>query len=493
MARWFHSSYLHLQSLLDVYFDRVRAFAGPLYGFDVSAMSSTTKKAGTNEINGFVDWNGRVVDFLRKQEKTGGPPTIISIVLDAARAENFFVERGMQLSGRRDNEQQPYGDNSARVWWPAIYVRSTMYYGGLSKASGGSTASSGAGSGSGILSGSQSNLLSAWSSSPPPPKNKKANKTAKIGSIMEYGPQAGTVTSWPHSEWELLADHLSEFTHKGLSSILDQRLDGDDAVSKGSGRGDSIDPVIGVKTFHAADEAVTRGSMKSIEEAMGIFGSAPTNSYDGSTSTASLPPAPDTTPGSSRREIQSSSVFHIAPVSDCLFLVAIVKGEESNRWHRRRTSITDEDFRSYLFELSTEIRASKIFTRKGIPSGNHDNIKISLAVLNQAMKETEEEQEEEDDRGDGTGDVAAVPSLTEDDIEEFLDHVKAAFTIQMTDGTKQKSSPGSPFGRHRRRQKRIGSPRRGRPTSYSDSMLPPLEAIDESAKVLFLGDLAQFF
>ena len=76
LEKWFDESCRLLISLLPIYFDRVAAFAKPLYGFEPALPASSSSPFAKN-------WEAKVTEFLRKQDKGGGPPTAVAVVLDA--------------------------------------------------------------------------------------------------------------------------------------------------------------------------------------------------------------------------------------------------------------------------------------------------------------------------------------------------------------------------------------------------------------------------
>ena len=101
-VRWMLQSFDHISSMLPIYFDRVQTFATPFYGFNVAALWNRSSKNDSNVksnkqacVSSFSD---SVTDFLRRQEKLGGPPTAVGLILNATGASNLHTERGFWLS-----------------------------------------------------------------------------------------------------------------------------------------------------------------------------------------------------------------------------------------------------------------------------------------------------------------------------------------------------------------------------------------------------------
>lgn len=113
LEKWFDETCRILVSLLPIYFDRVAAFAKHHYGFE--AVVTTNNPAGIS----FRDWDTKVTEFLRKQEK--GPPTAVAVVLDALGANNLFLERGYQMH-KTERKDEDVANLSERTLWPAVYM-----------------------------------------------------------------------------------------------------------------------------------------------------------------------------------------------------------------------------------------------------------------------------------------------------------------------------------------------------------------------------------
>ena len=89
MSMWLRESYQRMVSALPLYFDRADTMAGSMYGFDNSEGRSSRLKCELNAV---------VMDFLKRQERLGGPPTAVAIVLDAIGTSNLSPDRGFRLS-----------------------------------------------------------------------------------------------------------------------------------------------------------------------------------------------------------------------------------------------------------------------------------------------------------------------------------------------------------------------------------------------------------
>ena len=251
-SNYMNESFLRIKALLPVYFDRTRTYANHCYGINTTLVlnpdktTAASKNAHSHSIDG-NDHDSTVLDFLFRQDKLGGPPMAIGIVLDSISTSNWHVERGFSVES--DSESKKSDD--VRMVWPAIYLRSTMH---LPTPAPPKTDAGG----SGIFASSHASLLSNWAtagsshglsipggspfsmssrkqpmigisptSSTTPPSHRKA-KTLSLSAVpqlpfsdvaaesttaashsklhaLEYGPEFGTVTSWPHTNWGSLA------------------------------------------------------------------------------------------------------------------------------------------------------------------------------------------------------------------------------------------------------------------------------------------------
>ena len=220
-AEWMRQLYQTVLGLLPIYFDRIRVFATQFYGFDTSLLQKTTNETSANDCNRLVK------DFLRRQEKLGGPSMAVALVLDAVSTSNVHVERGFRLvvAEREDS-------SDARVTWPAIYLRCSRQVSNVPPPPPPPAPNASSSGGSGLFHSSQTNLLSNWSSagsvnsspltaliggrkqstlgSPSPGSSlRKSFPTAAVSTVLDYGPDSGVATSWPHNDWDTVVDLLA--------------------------------------------------------------------------------------------------------------------------------------------------------------------------------------------------------------------------------------------------------------------------------------------
>jgi hypothetical protein len=240
-AEWMRQLYQAMLGLLPIYFDRIRVFATQLYGFDTSLLLTMTNGNAANpaEANAY-DCDGIVKKFLLRQEKLGGPSMAVALVLDAVATSNVHVERGVRLSTSVDGDGPTL---VARMAWPAIYLRSTRHASSIPPPP------PSASSGSGLFRSSQAAILSNWSSagsvnssplsaliggrktmrSPSSGSSfRKSVPSAAVSAVLEYGPDTGTATTWPHNDWDAVADLLSRreaLSNKALEFSIEEDIE----------------------------------------------------------------------------------------------------------------------------------------------------------------------------------------------------------------------------------------------------------------------------
>lgn len=340
--KWMIETLRSFQSLLPIYFDRVNAFSGPLYGFDSRPARSAIE--GKN-------WSGQVLSFLRKQEKLGGPDTVVAVVLDAAATNNLNFERGFVLSptSTLKHSSQQLTDNMGqhafdiRVLWPAVYMRSTTTLNAVSKDNHmGSERSS-------LNHLSLVNLRSSASATVQIPDEAFSN-------VLQYGPDTSMpATSWPHSDWLALTSILAQVKPTFPSSVED-RPD------------DSPGEIMGL-------------SVQMREKPIPM-------SYRKDAGTGSKDPL-DTMrehAKSSTGMVQSSerpSDYHVVSLSNFLSLVVIVKPSDSElgKFLRRRARLPDEEIRSFLNDVAENLRVSSQFTVDCLPKADSKNRKMKFLLL----------------------------------------------------------------------------------------------------------------
>lgn len=396
-----------------------------------------------------ADLNGMVVDFLRRQDKAGGPPTVVAVVIDAVTLNNLHIEHGVQLT-RSNLETEAEAEEDPRTRWPAVYMRSTTHLSSQSQR----TMATSESSSSSNLKSSQSNLLTGWSgtpvSSPVPTLRRKSLVLASH--IVEYGPDTGPAKSWPHCEWDqlvlLLDPQAAATTMEGVAVVMDKITE------------DVDDDAVVAVTYREAEDLKGRDSIISIEGAASLFSKAAAH-FDETTDD-------NLSPGKK----QPPSTFHIVTVSDSIQLVVMVKGEEKS-WHRRRNPLSDEDVRSFLTDLANRLRVHPCFTAGSLPLP--EDFQFSLEDLQTTRKE------------------GAPPALSDADAATLLKQVKEAFGLRpispLHTGGRLRS-PGSLLQRQQLERRHTSLPsdkyrksRRRRANS---------ESLEDSAAVWFLGpDLAR--
>lgn len=253
-SRYMNESFQRIRSLLPIYFDRTRTYANHCYGINTSLCMDIDKckqnEPGNTEYTEPDDFDSIVVDFLHRQNKLGGPSMAIGILLDAMSTSNLHVERGFSVSVNTETSKS----DDVRTTWPAIYLRSTMHLPTPTPPKNDT-------GGSGMFASSQASLLSNWaagnsyglnipggspfsmtsrkqpligtSPTTTPPSHRKG-KTLSLSvapqlpfadvtdtttaaatlhsnlHALEYGPESGTVTSWPHNDWASITRILND-------------------------------------------------------------------------------------------------------------------------------------------------------------------------------------------------------------------------------------------------------------------------------------------
>jgi hypothetical protein len=425
MDRYMSATFDHWLSTLPILFDRISAMAGPLYGFDVDQMWA-------NKSLNTVDWNVCVDDFLRKQDRLGGPPTAVAIVLDAQSTHNIHMEQGFQLEPCSSEDI-----TDLRVLWPAVYIRSTLHLTATSFRPGITKQT-----GSGILRMNSGGVNTSGSSLRPIRSVEKLTPRQRIMQphklrALEYGPESGTTTTFPHNEWNTLV------------SLLPHHMPGNNAVHTIPSPPENMEAVASVLgetnsdvsseetlavTYRDTEAKEMRESLGTVEEVVSLFH-------------GTLDAGPDKTTSGNL----TKSVFHVVPLSDYLSMVVIVKGEEESRWHRRRSRLPDEEIRSFLNDLSSKLRVSSVFSPHALPD----------------MK----------DRPRSPIQLPDTSAWEEKDVQEFLKHLKEAFGLRPV--SLLQDSFLSLGGRN--------SPNFRRSLSRSGHRRPVSRTMQDSAAVLFLG------
>lgn len=353
LEKWFDETCRVLISLLPLYFDRVSVFTNPLYGFDPLLVGASP----------FQDWEAKVTEFLRKQERAGGPPTAVAIVLDALGADNLHLERGFQVQ-REDVKEMDAVDLPNSVLWPPVYIRSTLH---LSSASPHQRSSHGKSSNPALhrRSGSSTLFLPEWTTA-----NHTSDRSSSMLStrtldldphlvtkkrVLEYGPEVGTTaTSWPHNDWSALVSLLE------ISPVQDD-LDEPLRLSESGITADSIrmaeEPV--AVTYREDDEvhqkvgdSTWKPSLEKAVRMFGVYASSDMNAVDAHTV---------------REHEKRRSAYHIVSLSKYLSLVVMVKEDEESHFLRRRTPLTDGEIRDFMNRMATHWKVSRRFSHESLP------------------------------------------------------------------------------------------------------------------------------
>jgi hypothetical protein len=479
LDQWFHSSFHRVLGMLPLYFDRIQAYSGPLYGFD-SLHLFDKKLVNSNDIK--YD----CLDFLRRQEKAGGPLTAIAIVLDAVRANNLHVERGVSLVPTAEQSEGEQLD--PRMAWPAVFQRSTMHLGSPPPRSS-QRSDGGAGGGSaGILntnmSSSQTSLLPNWnkpamigSTSSPRVKSSSSGGggsskglSAQDLILLDYGPEPGLgeVKTWPHCDWRELSDVLNP---RLCTSRTDYRI---------------VDEILQVDNDQLAIAYSIPGGaeVKSGNAVVSLLDDFSSSIFSSSSAAAPPPPTssmianasiPNSAAATKTDGAKIPSTFHVAPLNPFLSLVVIVKGEEPRWHHRRKNLLSDDDIRDFCNNVARKLRVVELFGPKCLPPQDKKRAHLNLDKYDVVMRDNDDEAVNKDER-------AAPHELWSDDtIEVFLKEVKDYFGLRPVTFVQDNLLLGcnSPGRRFLRSPAPYGRPqRRVRLRSASQ---------DESAAAYFLG------
>jgi hypothetical protein len=432
--QWLRQSYQHVLSLLPIYYDRARVTAGTLYHLDTAAatmsrrsMSSISSTSTSYNNSNNLSLDDCVLEFLKRQERLGGPPTAVALVLDAAGTSNWHPERGFRLSadnvsiGNNNGDHHDHGgddgntDDNARALlsWPAMYLRTTGtlhsnitgaavasvasprnsltkgYYSTVANTSSSSPAAaslSRKGPFSGYYTAGTAATSSSTSNSPAAAslsrKGPFSASLATTATLPEYGVRGGRPdsshgilssysSSWPLSCWEAL-----------VTSLLDHR----DRQLKGrrrSGGGSSSisSPAVTSVLSHQQHPGVAVTYRETEEQASGQEESSlpkvavPVHppGHGRWFSAVSTPPLPPTVAQHEESSSSSKVTFHIVSLSEWITMVVVVKKEEDEegeggRWQpRRRSELSDEDIQEFLNLMATKLRVKDLFSFSNLP------------------------------------------------------------------------------------------------------------------------------
>ena len=388
---WMHESWQHYTSLLPVYFDRVLVTAQPLYQFQTTEMT--------------CERDARIWQFLRQQEKLGGPATAVAVVLDAVGTQNLHVERGFVLgNGNTSNSTVTPKSSSglttdARIIWPAVYLRNSLFL------------SSDRSSGVASNSGSRSSSRNSFGALAPPTRPSLSNlgsnastaaaaasgkqSSSMTSKLLQYGADAdASATQWPHTEWASLASCLAETT---IEEDEDESL-ADSTLTGGA--------VLSVRMAHEPTAATFREDAGSLvkQPALDSLAAAMKSAENQDSAFWKFIPglsnvwkAQETSQetDSSRRNSFSqlsglqgmalgsqTSTFHVVSLSSFLSLVVIVKPDAlDGNFLRRRSRLNDEEIQDFLNTMAENLRVSQRFLPRCLPKQHKRGRQLSDSLL----------------------------------------------------------------------------------------------------------------
>jgi hypothetical protein len=399
---WLHETLQNLISIFPIVFDRIEAFAKPLYGFNESLMDNPLP----NRLGPAQDLEQQILEFLRKQEKAGGPAIAVSVVLDAVHTCNLRVERGFTL--QEQTSTSPLKESEVvSLEWPAVYMRTTTHHGltasqsvsgilgGMRRTKGSATrGSKDSFEGEATLKPTRStstSILRSWSADTSSPRvvgHKKPEE--KRLNILEYSPDSGS-SAWPHSAWNSMVALLT-------------------------GNGEELPP-----SPIPEHPSMERASFGNIEENLKSLslpkwpGSAPITSPESQPNSPSLPAL--------KRKMSTvceTTSFHISHLSDFMWLVIMVKGEEESRWHIRRSrTVVEDEVREFLNKTAPVLRIGDWFAVYHVHKLRVQKIKALKSQRQRLFKEIKKER-----------------SWSDANVQELFESLKEAFGL---------SSPRAPL------------------------------------------------
>lgn len=437
---WFHDMMEHFVSIMPLYFDRINAFASPLYGFDAMHLWADSRVASEH-------YDSLVLDFLRKHESKGGPAMAVCIVIDAVRTNNLNFGRGFVVRKPPESSMaQLTTAERERKEWQAVYMRSTVHYNTTSASHMSRSPSHGAGGSISTImrrsKGSSFRKGSRHSSSMPSeddfsrslasiirPASQDSAAPAHHSQmrVMEYPPATGPV-SWPHTEWP----QLVELVREDLAP----------ATAQDGGFG-SVQAV----TYRQPEPPPKE--KKSASLALGLPPTVP-----------APPPKPST-----------SSSFHLVRLSEHITMLVIVKCEDDGKWHLRRTrGHTDEEIRVFLNEMALKLKVSILFDKDSVDAVKRRSRGHSDTSSSKLQHTPEHDL------------VRAWQQWDEANSQDFLRELKRSFQLR----------PQSPYMENLHRRGSIittpGGRRKRRSLDYSESAMAFFVGTDLS---LQLGEAVQ--
>jgi hypothetical protein len=397
--QWLRQSFKQVLSTLPLYLDRAQAFAGPLYGL---SNQETAKQPSLEAL---------VLEFLRRQEKLSGPSMVVAIILDAVGTSNLYPERGFRLS----SDVIAAAAADARMLWPAVYMRSTMHSTGGTTGVSQRSSSVDSGLNTTIINNpSAVSLLSrhyrnsAQAAVIPPVKKQNKNFTT----LLEYGPDRGVATSWPHSDWESLASvldrrlpHESEGDHvetnNSSANVAEEdnnkeeaSEDGVRSVKNNGTATTSIRPLHPVAvTYRDMEETILEDpEMSLVGETSSSFFQV--HAVNPSLSTRSITMPLESALGSTK----STSTFYVVSLSNWSTMAVLVKKEGGSRWHRKRHGLSDEEIHDFLNDMASKLRVTAPFSLGEIPKSKLPQKQTGEPILTLVLSSFKDQEQQHDQK-----------------------------------------------------------------------------------------------
>jgi hypothetical protein len=324
MQMWLKTTLSSLLTILPIIFDRIQAFAKPLYGistFDQPAATTVNIK--------------KVKEFFSKQPHNN---VAVTIVLDATATGNLQIERGFSLVPSSDEDvllQEESELELARLRYPAIFLRtnndstshSSYRVDGSPSVNKSTTLCS---------TSSFAEHYKRWSSTdgssdkPALMSSDEPSLEPKEYNILEY-----QGSSWPHSDWNHLVNCLTLSEEEFMPSTTTPRSD--------------------------------KGFFKFLKS------SSFTNLLD--TNNEAEPDASPLLKSTCFKRSTEQSKFCVSPLSQFAWLVVMTTKEETpsssnpvwHHHHRRRGSNLQDDIEDFCSSLARALRVGDWFDSKMIP------------------------------------------------------------------------------------------------------------------------------
>jgi hypothetical protein len=446
---WMRQTLQRLIAMLPIIFDRIQAFSKPLYGFQ--ALTPDCLPRGENYLGSSEDLESQVLDFLRRQDKAGGPSMAVSVVLDASALKLKKVERGLALNETTVNSTKQTDSDVVVSQWPAVYMRTTVHPSGSTHGSildnmrrntSRTDRSSMLGSRSHMDKSSCSNdgsssTLRPWSNDAT--KHPAGDGKTELN-VLEYAPESGgPSTAWPHTSW------------KSLVAVL-------------TGTGEDPDSPVEEASRPSILESFDHTSLRNLELELK---SLTLPAWAGARNDDILNEGADRSSLSSRKILRNNdpTSLHISALSDYMWLVVMIKSGEESRWHRRRSSkVVEEEVGDFLADFAGRIRMAEWFKTVHAQELRETSIKINCLGSN-LVDEIKEER-----------------IWNDEDIQIFLQSLKDAFRLRAP-----RNALTVPFKSSYRlgfRSTGTKSPKFGRSFSRAP---PPFPNLQISAAAFFLG------